>query len=51
MPVCIILAVLAGYALSRYKSRMLGGFRLGCWFADVSDYAYADAAFMIYKKK
>ena len=26
---CIILAVLAGYALSRYKSRMLGGFQIG----------------------
>ena len=26
---CIILAVLSGYALSRYKSRMLGGFQIG----------------------
>ena len=48
---CIILAVLAGYALSRYKSRMLGGFQIGLLVLQMFPLMLMlMPLFMIYKK-
>lgn len=49
---CIILAVLAGYALSRYKSRMLGGFQIGLLVLQMFPLMLMlMPLFMIYKNK